>query len=117
MLRRWLLFAPGEVEVVEGRPGGAAPQAFALSPNWPNPFNQETVFSFSLPGPERIVVDIIDARGRLVRHLAEGSHAGGSHLLRWDGRDFDGKALPSGIYFCRLTGASQTLRQKLLLLR
>ena len=102
---------------VEGRPGGAAPQAFALSPNWPNPFNQETVFSLSLPGPERIVVEIIDARGRLVRRLAAGSHAGGSHMLRWDGCDPSGRPLPSGLYFCRLTGATRTLQQKLLLLR
>jgi len=102
---------------VAGHQGGVAPQGFTLARNWPNPFNQETSISFSLPGPGRIVVDILDARGRLVQRLAEGSHAGGSHLLRWDGRDLNGAAMPSGIYFCRLTGASQTLRQKLLLLR
>ncbi len=103
--------------VVEGRPDGAAPNTFMLAQNWPNPFNQETALTFSLPGAERIRFDILDARGRLVRRLAEGSYSGGEHRLRWDGRDFDGKALPSGIYFYQLTGASQTLRQKLLLLR
>ena len=63
------------------------------------------------------MVDILDARGRLVRQLAEGRFGGGEHRLRWDGRDLNGAAMPSGIYFCRLTGASQTLQQKLLLLR
>jgi len=102
---------------VAGHQGGTAPQGFTLVQNWPNPFNQETSISFSLPGPGRIVAEILDARGRLVRQLAEGRFGGGEHRLRWDGRNLNGASVPSGIYFCRLTGESQTLQQKLLLLR
>jgi hypothetical protein len=102
---------------VSGRPAAAAPVSFTLGKNYPNPFNQGTRLTFALPRPEVVRLEIFDARGALVRRLANGLLTAGEHRLVWDGRDEAGVALASGVYFYQLTGEVQTARQKLLLLR
>lgn len=86
-----------------------------LHPAAPNPFNPSTVLAFELPrfGPVRL--DVLDARGRLVRTLSSGNHAAGRHEVSWDGRDADGRSLPSGVYFSRLVTESRTETGKLTL--
>jgi hypothetical protein len=65
---------------------------------------------------------VIDVRGydvgaRLVRTLAPGVHGAGGHSFRWSGVDASGRALPSGTYFVRLTGANRSATRKVTLLR
>jgi len=88
-----------------------------LAPNFPNPFNPQTTIRFSLPaaGPARLA--IYDAAGRRLRVLVEGVQGAGSHAVAWDGRDADGRELPSGLYLCELLAGTQRLTGKLLLAR
>ncbi len=98
-------------------PDESSPSAFSLSRNYPNPFNQETAFSFTLASNERVVLDVFDARGRQVRQLAAGVYPGGTHQIKWDGCDDHGVALASGVYFAQLRDGNRMVHQKLLLLR
>jgi flagellar hook assembly protein FlgD len=41
---------------------------------------------------------------------------GGSHEITWDGKDQNGKEVPSGIYFYRLTAGDFSETKKMLLL-
>ena len=41
----------------------------------------------------------------------------GQHLARWDGRDAQGEAQPSGIYFVRLKSGGTRISEKITLLR
>jgi len=102
---------------VERAPGASLPHEFHLGQNYPNPFNQETRFTFSLDKPERIHLKIFNARGELVKNLAEGRYAEGVHALSWDGRDEAGQVLPTGLYFYQLRGESRSRQAKLLILR
>ncbi|HOT97564.1 MAG TPA: FlgD immunoglobulin-like domain containing protein [bacterium] len=102
---------------VAGWPGNTAPSSFALSHNYPNPFNQETTISFTLTKGERIALDVYDAHGRCVRRITAGFYSGGTYHFSWDGRDDWGIAISSGVYFAQLHGEGRTVRQKLLLLR
>jgi flagellar hook assembly protein FlgD len=52
-----------------------------------------------------------------VRRLAGGPHAAGTHTVSWDGRDDDGVALSSGVYFYRVRGGRMSETRKLLLTR
>jgi len=53
-------------------------------------------------GPVRI--EIYDVQGRLVRRLLDETHGAASvSRLRWDGRDGQGRRLPSGRYWARAT--------------
>ena len=78
--------------------GADAPAALAgvLAPN---PFNPSTTYFFELRDPAPVRLDVLDARGRVVRRLLDGEEqAAGRHEIRWDGRDDAGRDLPSGTY-------------------
>jgi len=68
----------------------------------PNPFSGGTSVRFTLPQRGAARVRVVDAQGRLVRTLAEGERASGSHTASWDGRDERGRAVAAGVYFVTL---------------
>jgi len=76
-----------------------------LMTNYPNPFNPSTTFRFSLAHEGEAELSVIDARGHLIRDLASGIYPAGDHDIQWDGRDSQGRAVPSGVYFYRLRAA------------
>ncbi|MBL8028302.1 MAG: T9SS type A sorting domain-containing protein [Fibrobacteres bacterium] len=83
----------------------------------PNPFNPSTSISFSLTNAGKVKCAILDAQGRLVRNLTNGNLSAGSHSLRWDGRNENGKAVPSNMYFAILTTPQGTTKTRLLLMK
>ena len=91
--------------------------AMALSPGSPNPFTAETALQFSLPTPERAVIEVYDITGRLVATLVDGSMPAGANRVVWDGRDNYGAPAGSGIYFCRAQVGEWQQSRKLVLLR
>lgn len=93
-------------ECYEGGVGVAGQDAPAVTGGlraYPNPFNPATTLSISLPAAGWTRLTIYDATGRQVRALVDGRRAAGLHEVVWDGRDGNGVALPSGVYFSRLT--------------
>jgi hypothetical protein len=89
-----------------------------LGRSYPNPFSSGTTIRFSLPSPERIVLDIYDVRGRRVRSLSHGETLGaGEHRIVWDARDDEGLPVPSGTYFYRLVTSQGTERGRMAVLR
>lgn len=95
------------------------PEMLQLYPNYPNPFNQETVLQFSVPQAQASAVSLIiyNIRGQRVRTLQNGKMVAGEHQMRWDGRGDNGQLLPSGDYFCVLRSGSERAMQKVVLLR
>ncbi len=94
----------------------AATADFALA-NHPNPFNPQTKVSFVLQEDGPVVVDILDVRGHLVRRLQDGMMAAGAQELRWDGRDRNGGAVPSGMYLVNLKAEGRAVQHKMTLVR
>jgi len=113
--------------------GGSSPplpSSFSLFQNYPNPFNPGTVIRFTLPGkaaPEGVVdpsemtirtsLVVYDGRGRRVRTLLDGILSPGTHYVTWDGKDFSGTPVPSGIYFYRMRVGEFTTIRKMVLLK
>ena len=91
--------------------------ALELAPNSPNPFNPQTVLSFTLPTAGRARIAIYDIRGREIRMLADGDYIAGPHNQEWDGKDSDAIPVSSGIYFARLTFGGEDRVQKMVLAR
>jgi hypothetical protein len=87
------------------------PSGYALSA-YPNPFNPATTLSFVLPHREHARIEIHDVTGRQVDVLADRVYEQGEHRIY-----FNAAALPSGIYFARLTTPSFAATQKMLLLK
>jgi hypothetical protein len=89
--------ATSGIKDVDGRASG-----IAIAGSFPNPFATTTSVRFSLEKQMEIHATVIDARGETVALLHDGPLAGGSHELRWDGRDEKGTLLGSGVYFVRI---------------
>ena len=107
----------GTTEATEQERAGARPEEFALYPNFPNPFNPRTTIRFTLPESGPVRLSVYDVLGRQVRLLADQSFSAGVHDLPWDGRDQDGRAVGSGVYFYRIDASAWTQRRKMLLLK
>ena len=58
-----------------------------------------------------------DAAGRLVRDLMDATTATGVTTLRWDGLNRAGRAVPSGVYFLKVSSAGVTRTHKLVVLK
>ncbi len=110
--------APASPESTTGMDEHATPRTFALHQNAPNPFNPETVIRYDVPSPGgKVHVAVYDVSGRLVRTLVDAAQAAGRHSVRWNGRNGEGVAVASGVYFCRMTAPGFTGLRKLVLLR
>jgi aminopeptidase N len=96
---------------------GVVPEAFELSPNYPNPFNPGTTIDYAVPRRSRVRLVVFDMTGRAVASLVDGSVEPGRYHVAWDGRDGRGNIAASGPYVCRLTSGSTTLSVKMILLR
>jgi predicted outer membrane repeat protein len=89
-----------------------------LRGNYPNPFNPRTSIAFDLPEPARVSLRVYNSAGRMVRSLLEGiPMEAGPSVQSWDGRDSDGTALASGVYFCMLEVDGVSLSGKMVLLK
>ena len=92
------------------------PQPFALNAG-PNPFSSSVSIGFELKQAQPVKLDIFGLRGQKVCSLADGVQGSGSHVVTWDGKDFQGRQLPGGLYFCRLQSAEGSQILKLLMLK
>lgn len=79
---------------------------------WPNPFNPSVDVQFSLERAGAARVQVFDAKGRVVRVLANEDLPAGDYQRSWNGTDESGRPAASGIYFFRITTpeGSQTVR-------
>jgi hypothetical protein len=96
------------------------PKSIQLHQNYPNPFNPDTRIQFTVNSgrfPLRTTLRIYNIRGQLVRTLLDEERTGGDYAVLWDGRDESGKAVSSGIYFCRLSTGSSSEVKKMVLLK
>ena len=89
----------------------------------PNPLRPGTSTSVrlalgSLQGVKRYHVRVLDAAGRVVRDLAQGTIAPGGILnLPWRGDDANGRALSPGLYFLALDTEGRTQAARVVVLR
>ncbi len=106
-----------EASDVASQPMAISPADFELLPNFPNPFNPNTVLSYSLPSSDVATLAVYNQNGRLIQTLASGIHQAGVHHVIWNGLDAAGQPQPSGLYYARIsaTGVSKTI--KILLLK
>jgi hypothetical protein len=93
------------------------PESYSLLKNYPNPFNGSTAISFQLDKSSSVKLDLYNLLGEKITSLADGFHATGKYNVTWDGLDGNGKAAPSGVYFCRLETETNILTNKMILLR
>ena len=94
-----------------------APNALALGPASPNPFNPRTRMQIVLPDSGPVRLQIVDAGGRIVRTLLNETCPAGERSVIWDGRSDAGRTVPSGVYYARLDHAGSTRTGRLVMLK
>jgi len=83
----------------------------------PNPVVGRTMLRYSLPTSRDTRLTVCDATGRVVRRLTAGLQAAGLYEVLWDGRDDQGLALASGVYFLHLAAGPTELSRKVVVTR
>jgi len=84
---------------------------------YPNPFVQNVRLTIRIDTAHLESAEILSLDGRRVRTLDLPSPKLAGASLRWDGRDSNGRAAPSGMYLCKVSGNGRTSVQKVHLLR
>ena len=98
--------------------GTPDPALRLLDPSAPNPFSASTTIRYTVADPERVRVTVHDLAGRMVTTLADDAHvAPGRHDVTWDGRDENGRPVPSGVYFYCLEAGNHRETRRVTLVR
>lgn len=95
------------------------PSGLDLDQNYPNPFNPGTTIRYDIPSGKKIYITlcIYNIRGQLVKTLVEDYHTAGRYSINWDGTNYRGDRISSGIYWYRLTAGKNILSKRMVLLR
>ena len=93
------------------------PHNFTLSQNYPNPFNPITYIHYSVPNYDFITIDIINISGKIIKTIVHSSQQPGNYEIMWDGTDYYGISVPSGIYFYKMDATEFVAVKKLVLLK
>jgi hypothetical protein len=84
----------------------------------PNPFNPRTRILYELPGPSSVGIEIFDLAGRRVFTSGSSSvMAAGNQEFVWEGKDQNGRQLPSGTYLFWLKAGEYSCSTRLVLLK
>jgi hypothetical protein len=88
---------------VEGEDETDVPDVFALSKNFPNPFNPSTTINYDIAGTGgHVSMVIYNMSGQKVRTLVDEVKAPGFYSVVWDGTDEFGMSVSSGIYLYKI---------------
>jgi len=105
---------------VQEAPIASIPGTFTLKPNYPNPFNSQTVIEYSIPYhwiDKQVNLTICDMLGKHVNTLVNAVQSPGEHAVTWDGRNESGSTVASGMYIFRIECNGMNLSRKMLLVR
>jgi hypothetical protein len=116
----WISFAeptPGASNAGETDAPSVEALYMRMLPNYPNPFNPQTVLRFEIPADAHVRLELFDARGRLVSLLRDEVLTAGTYETVWTGRDDAGREMTSGVYYSRLTSDLEVCTGRLMLIR
>jgi len=93
-------------------------QTYYIYPNYPNPFNNQTVISYVVTEIGFVKLSIYNILGKEIATLVNEIKFPGHHRAVWNGTDNRGRDMPSGVYLYRLKfGSGIEERGKMMLIR
>jgi Secretion system C-terminal sorting domain len=90
----------------------AVPKNFELSQNFPNPFNPNTVISYSLPLATDVKLTVYNTLGQTVKILENGFKNAGTYSVNFNAAEF-----PSGTYYYKIEAGQFSQVKKMILLK
>ena len=89
------------------------PDKFYVSQNYPNPFNPSTTIEIQLAETNNLIVSIFDVTGRLINTLVNNKLEAGLYSVEWNGKDQNGRLLPTGVYIMKVVSGKNSHNQKI----
>jgi len=80
--------------------------------NYPNPFNEETNFTFQLTRPAEIEIKIYTIRGLLIKKITRPVQSIGFNKIHWRGKDDYSDRISRGIYLYKIEANSPSSSSK-----
>ena len=78
--------------------------------NSPNPFNPNTTIFYSISESSDVKLTIYNVLGQKINTLVNEKKSIGEYKMLWNGKDFSGKSVASGIYFYSLQVNGKNLK-------
>ena len=97
---------------IEIEPVAVVPNDIILLPNYPNPFNPETTFSFNIGSLKQTSLRIYDMQGRLIEILIQDKINPGFHTMTWNASE-----VATGVYFVKLISGDKIKTRKIMVLK
>ena len=88
------------------------PSSFALSQNFPNPYNPTTTIEYYTPQLSWIKLVVYNSIGQEIQTLVDGEKPSGLYEV-----EFNAASLPSGVYFYRLEATNFVKTRKMILMK
>jgi hypothetical protein len=89
---------------------------YHLSQNFPNPFNPETSFEFSLTQTNLTTFSIFNVLGQEIVTLVNEVKNPGTYKITWNGLDENGEKVDTGVYFYKIeSGDFMDIRKMILI--
>lgn len=93
------------------------PTSILVGSAYPNPFNNEVKFPFSLNEPSNVQYSIFDLNGHMISNGQKTFQSPSTGYLSWNGLGPNGIHAPSGTYFVRISDGKIIQTQKILYLK
>ncbi|MDE0084694.1 MAG: sulfatase-like hydrolase/transferase [Candidatus Poribacteria bacterium] len=108
------------IATLEGLLNSVTPEETVLLPNFPNPFNPETWIPYDLANDANVHVHIYNLKGEIIRKLNIGYQGAGTYRSKnkaayWDGRNFEGELVASGVYFYTLQAGQMKATRRMVI--
>ena len=104
-----------ELQILSGIDNPFALQNNVSVTNYPNPFNSVTTISYSIPKNNIVSIGIYDIQGKKIKTLVNEYQEFGNHSVVWNGNDYNGKVVSSGIYYCCLRAGNSLITKKMII--
>ncbi|MCP4633052.1 MAG: T9SS type A sorting domain-containing protein, partial [candidate division Zixibacteria bacterium] len=91
------------------------PDDYMISQPYPNPFNSTIRFKLSQAHSDYIQMDIYNLIGQKV--FSQITFSSQQESIKWDGTDYYGSKVGSGLYFIRFSSGNNTIIRKAVLLK
>ena len=95
----------------------SSPENPHLYQNYPNPFNPVTNIIFEIKESQKVILQIYNIEGRLIKTLIENQLFAGRHELSWNGLNSQGLSVASGVYYYVLRAGDYQSAKRMVLMR
>ena len=104
---------------VGANPENIPPVSHSTFSVYPNPFNPVTSIALSISDGDKtkpVSVNVYNLKGQLVKTLVDNEIVSNTTVI-WNGTDNSGDATSTGMYFVKLSTATETISHKVMLLK